>query len=263
LKEVKTIRNRKPIYTHVFVTALLLTLLLSLLIGIVVAPKPEKPGKPDSPGKSVKTWDIKISIGIGDLKEPEDINLTSPVHEDGIYLFAEDVPCSGGLWDLPGKGKMKSSVSGDVSLFSWEGDDCGNYDLADLEGYNNTGQPVSLGDFPLEDEDIAYVSIQHTITPMGNDFWIFVILWVLNPGPQDPEFFELEACTDPLTNWDGDPEGTLTDDVWLVEFVGTEEAEAMLFSDWTDEDADGVPDNYDWKGPVSFTVEITRSPPVA
>ena len=261
MKEVKTIKNRKPIYTHVFVTALLLTLLLSLLIGIVVAPKPDKPGKPDSPGKSVKTWDLKIWIGIGDLKEPEDINLTSPLHDDGIYLFAEDVPCSGGLWDLPGKGKMKSYVSGSVSLTSIEGDDCGTYNLANVEGYNSTGQPVSLDDFPLEDEEIVYVSIQHQTTPMGNDFWRFVIQW----GKPDPyEFYELKACTDPLTNWDGDPEGTLSDEGWVVPFNGTEGAEAMLYSDWTDEDPiDGVPDNYDWKGPVSFTVKITREPAVA
>jgi len=91
----------------------------------------------------------------------------------------------------------------------------------------------------------------------------FAIQWVLNSDPQDYEFFKLRACTDPLTNWDSDPEGTLTDDAWLVEFIGTEGAEAMLFSDWTDEPPDGIPDNYDWKGPVSFTVKITRSPHVA
>ena len=78
----------------------------------------------------------------------------------------------------------------------------------------------------------------------------------------------LEAGTDPLPieEWDPEPEGTLDDEEgWLVEFIGAEGAEAILYSyaDWIDADNDGVPANHSWRGPVSFTIKITRSPHVA
>jgi len=90
---------------------------------------------------------------------------------------------------------------------------------------------------------------------MGGDFWTFVIQWVHSLDPTY-QFHEFRAWT----NTDDTAEGTLTDEGWTVPF---NEAEAILYSDWTDEDLDGVPDVLDWFGTVSFTVRITRSPHVA
>jgi hypothetical protein len=232
---------------------------------IVWGEKPNKPVKPENPGKSVKSWDLTIRIGIGELKgenEPEDVVLTFSTHsdQDGYYLFTEDIPCSGGLWDLPnekGKSRMTSYVSGQVSIFSMEGDDCGDYQLADVVGHNSDGIETSLHDFPLENEDIVYVSIRHQINPLDEDFWSFWIQWIIDS--ETYEGYQLMAWT----NKNPDDEGTSSDKGWLVEFEG---AEAMIYYlwDWVDENPlDGMPDVYDWLGYVSFTVTIARTQHVA
>lgn len=212
-------------------------------------------GKPASPGKPVETWDLTIWIG----EDGEDLVLTDPE-----YLFAEDVPCSGGLWDLPKKKGEKPNPSNflaaSVDLMAYYGDNCGTYQLADLMGYNSAGEEAWLvGDFHLETYEVAYVRIEHLVSPMGEgkDFWRVYIHWVVNPDPNSYAFYEFRAWT----NRDYNLEGTLSEEEgWVIPFNG---ADAILFSDWTDDDADGVPDNYDWMGTVSFTVRIARSLPVA
>lgn len=246
-----------------FVFLSILMLLLSAVMGTIVWAK----GKPASPVKPVETWDLKIRIGIGELNgegNPEDVVLETPAHDDGVYLFAEDVPCSGGLWNLPkktgGYPNKNNYLAAAVSLYAYDGDDCGTYQLADVEGYDSDGQPASLDNFPLENDDIVFVSIRHHVWPMGEgmDYWTFVIQWELNPDPYAYVFYELSAWT----NKDYELEGTLSEEEgWIIPF---NEADAMLYSSWIDEDPnDGVPDNYNWMGTLSFTVQITRTLPEA
>lgn len=249
---MKTIKNRKSILVYSF--ALILALLLSSMIGTTIGKKP------DNPVKSVETWDLQIWVGMKDSEgnPMEDIVLMEP-----DYLFAEDVPCSGvggGLWDQPmKKGKNPNTnnyLAAAVSLYAPDGDDCGTYQLADVEGHNSDGQPASLGNFPLENDDIDYVSIRHNVWPVGEgeDYWTFVIRWILNPDPYAYVFYELSAWTDK----DYELEGTLSEEEgWTIPF---NEADAMLYSSWIDEAPnDGVPDNFDWMGILSFTVRITRT----
>jgi len=251
---VKTIEKRKPIYAHVFVTALLLTLLLSLLTGIVAAPKPDKPGKPARPGKPVETWDLTIRIGIGN---DDDIVLAESDYQDqdGYYLFAEDVPCSGGLWTFPepkGKSDNGRYVNEQFSLYKWYnhslgdwvGDYYATYALEHVEGVDSDGVTTWLDGFNHNNPGytMAVVGIGHQVDRLGQDFWWFGLVWM--PDPPDPNIWETYAIM-AWTNKDGNPEVTPTEgDVLLVPFNG---AEAMLYSDWTDEDPqDGVPDNYDY-----------------
>jgi hypothetical protein len=239
---VKTIKNRKSNRIVPFVFLLMLMLLLSTTMGTNVWAK----GKPARPGKTVETWDLNIW-----LEEPgEDIILLSPSHtgeDPAIYLFAEDIPCSGGLWEEPmkkgGKPNKNNYLAAQVDLYKDYGDDCGTYQL-----------PESLDGFFLEDDDIVHVSIRHNVWPMGEgmDYWTFVIVWVLNPDPYDYEFYELEVWTDK----DYESEGILSEGGgWTVPF---DEADAMLYSSW-DNDGDGIPDVIDWTESLSFTVRITRT----
>jgi hypothetical protein len=270
---VKTIKNRKAIYTHVLVTALLLTLLLSLLTGIVVAPKPEKPGRP---GKPVETWDLTIRIGIGD---DNDIVLAESDYQDqdGFYLFAEDVPCSGGLWNFPDEPKGKSNkgryVSAQFSSYKlynettgeWIGDDCGTYYLDSVPGKNSDGGDTYMNGFDHDNPDyhIVEVDIGHQVDPMGQDYWWFGLIWTLRqPDPDNWESYFFKAWTDK----DGNPEVTPPEgNVLTVVFEETDpnQSNAMIFSRWDDANLDGLPDEYHWMGTVSFTVEITREPHVA
>lgn len=253
--EVKTIKNRKSIRIYTFAFALILTVLLSSIIGITVGKKPDRPGKP------IETWDVKIWI-----EEPgTDIVLLSPIHEGEdppIYLLVEDVPCSGGLWDLPMKKGKKPNTNNylyaSLDLVADFGDECGNYQLANVLGENSDGDPVWLGNFKLEMYDVDWVSISHRVWPMGEgeDFWTFEIRW-FDPNPENPMFYMLEVWT----NKDYELEGTLSDeDGWLIPFDGANLENAMLFSDWTDNDNNGVPDTIDWMGSLCFTVRVTRTP---
>jgi len=236
------IKNRKSILCYAFV--LILAILLSSMVGTIVAKKPDKPE-----GESSETWNIKIWIGLKDENgNPiEDIVLMAPE-----YLFAEDVPSTGvggGLWDQPMKKgdrpNKNNYLAAQVDLIKDDGDDCGIYQL-----------PQSLVDeFHLKNDDIDYVSVRHHVWPVGEgmDYWTFVIHWVLNPDPYEYEFYELNVWTDKHY----EPEGTLSEEEgWTIPF---NEAEAMLYSSWIDDDGDGMPDVIDWTGSLSFTVRITRT----
>ena len=219
-------KSRMHISSHTFAWTLILMFLLSLTMGTTVwGAKP--PGTPDR----FKTWDLKIWIGV----EGEDIVLTSPDHggEDGIYLFAEDYPCSGGLWDLPpvkGSPYTRGRAHGMVTLL-WP--DCGTYQLASpLDEYYNPTNPT------------IRVAIQHSVTP-SSDYWNFYLCWNLTDAIGRD--LQVETNNDLVT------EGTLSDEGWLVEF---NDSEAMI-STWYWDGSDYV---VDWRGEVSFTVKITRSP---
>ena len=92
-------KNGKPIQVYTLAFALMLLILLSSMIGTIVwAGKPDKPpGKPSPPEPEIA--DFKIEIG---LEDGDDIVLLEPTHEDGIYLYKEDVPYEDTpylLWD--------------------------------------------------------------------------------------------------------------------------------------------------------------------
>jgi hypothetical protein len=247
---VETIKNSKSIRVYTFVFVLMLILLLSSMIGTTVwADKPaDKPGKS---GKSVKTWDLKIRIG----ETGEDIVLQTPDHEDGVYLFAEDVPCSGGLWNLPKeKGNWRTRYAfGHVDLFGWEGDDCGTYFMAPVP--DNSNPEINLDQFYDQLNDLTTrVSIQHDINPLTEEnYWKYYLSWLDDSTANLDDWYEFRASTNP----DYAAEGTLTDDVWTVPF---NEASATLY--YYSDGEPPVPPTLRWEGPVSFTVEITRSPHV-
>ena len=250
--------KRKSVRAHTFAWALIIVFLLSSLIGTIAAVKPARPGKP------VETWDLTIRIGLKDENgnPKEDIVLMDP-----DSLLAEDVACSGGLWDtLVGKG-IKGYVSAQVSLYRWyDGEEwfghetCGTYYLANVEGKSSAGETTYLDQFHHDSSDytIVGVSIGHNINRLGQNYWWFMLQWVEGPPFEETsKRYYLWAWT----NKDSAPEGTLSDTTgWLVEFNN---ADAMIYSSWDDADGDGVPDTYDWKETVSFTVTITRSPHIA
>lgn len=269
---MKTIKNRKSIYAHVFVTALLMTLLLSLLTGIVVAPKPDKPEKPAPPGKTVETWDLTIRIGIGN---DDDIVLEESDYQDQdgyYYLFAEDVPCSGELWNFPDEPKGKSNkgyVNAQFSLHGgynettgeWEGDDCGTYELDPVPGTNSDDPPQTtyLNETIPEDPEyyVREVDIGHHANPyLEQDYWWFRLFWTLRyPDPNVWSLYSLCAWTD-----DG-PEGEVTPTEGNELLIPFTEVNAVLSSWFVAHPVIGA-EHYEWAGTVSFTVKISRTPHV-
>ncbi|MCW3997800.1 MAG: hypothetical protein NWF10_04450, partial [Candidatus Bathyarchaeota archaeon] len=133
------------------------------------------------------------------------------------------------------KGSWKNRYAfGHVELLSGEGDDCGTYQL-----------PPSLDQFDPEAIEIAWVSIQHDIYPIGEDYWTFGIKW---DDPANYEWYSLRV----VTNEDSNSEGTLSDEGWVVDF---EAVEANLYSSWS-------PVEPVWTEFVTFTMRITREPHV-
>lgn len=262
--------NSKSIRENSFMVVLMLMLLFSSTVGTIVAVKPEKPGKP------VETWDLKIWVGV----MGEDIVLTSPVHVGGepygdIYLEAEAVPCSGGLWDIPkGKG-FKGSVSAQVDLYrwfesgEWIGDPtCGTYYLNTVEGVNSDGVTTYLDEFHHDSEyyTITGFIVGHLIDRLGQDYWWFWLQWVEGPPfDENSNWYHLYAWT----NMDANEEGMHPEnepDVWLVEFYEADpnQPNAMIFKNYLDDvDADGMPDTFYWLGTVGFSVAIAREPHLA
>jgi hypothetical protein len=246
-------KDRESVCARTFTLALIVVFLFSSAVGTIAAAKPERPGKP------VETWDLEIWIG----EEGEDIVL-----EDPDFLFAQVVPCSGGLWDQPvGKG-AKGYVSAHVSLYSWYEDGgwkgdatCGTYYLTHVEGESSAGETTYLDEFHHDDPGytIIEVSIGHQISPLGQNYWWFRLQWINTSAliySNTWEGYNLWAWTSKDSNEEGKyPE----ENVLSVVFNG---AETMIFGSWDDTDGDGVPDTYDWEGTTSFTVTITRSPHV-
>ena len=251
---MKTIKKQKAVRdTLVFV--LLLMLLLSSMIGTIVAVKPENPGTPDNKGpKPGETWDLTIYIGEAD----DDIVLQNPP------LSAEDVPCSAGLWNIPdpeakGNGRKGRYVSAQLLLSKWLGDDCGTYTVADeLLGTNSDKEETWLDEVIPDNPEyhLVEVDIGHQVNPLGQDYWWFRLIW--NPQVPDPDEwggYWLCAWTD--KGADGEvmpPEGNEL----VIQF---EEVDAVLTGDMLG--PLDVPENYNWLGKVSFTITITREPYVA
>ena len=241
---MKAIKNSKSNRLYAVVFVLMSILLLSSTMQIVVWAK----GKPTNPGKPVETWDLTIYIG----ESGEDIVLIEP-----DYLLAEDVPCSGGLWNFPthpkGKTNRGNYVSAQFTLHKWYdettgewlGDECGTCEL-----------PAALDSFQLDDYEIFEVDIGHQVNPMDEDYWWFRIIWTSPlPDPNSWQSYTLWIWT----NADGNPEVTPPEgNVLAIPFNG---ATAMFFSDWPDTTPPHEePSNYEWTGSVSFTITIVRSP---
>lgn len=258
---MKRVKNRKTILVSSFASISIIALLLSSMIGTTVGKKPSNTGKP------VERWDLKIRIGIGELNgigNLEDIVLISSDHEDqdGFYLFAEDVPCSGGLWNLPsekGPPRERGWAFGAIDL-GWTGEDRGTYYLAHVLD-PNTDPPVYLDDFYEPTDPTVAFSIQHQISPpregypLEEDYWTFHLAWLDSPDSTPEEgtmiFAQIQTDNGP------EAEGTLSETMgWLVEFIG---AEATLYC-YEYPPVDETPPLAIWEGSVSFTVGITRSP---
>jgi len=237
------IKNRKTIRVYAFVFALMLTLLLSSMIGTTAGKKPA------NPGRSVKSWDIKIWIGV----EGEDTVLQPYDGKD--YLFAQNYPCSGGLWDPPsdkGPPRQRGWAYGALYLSKyleggeWVGDYCGTYE----ETENPPLSPLYYSDT----NTAISVRIQHDITPpgaiteTGQDYWTFNLDWIRWTTDSVPTIYMLTAQTD-----DGPgAEGMLDNEVWVILF---DEADATLESYVPGPD----PPSHLWDGTVSFTVEMSRT----
>jgi len=233
--------------------------------------------RPVSPGKSVKTWDLTIKIGIGELNgegNPEDIELIDD------SLVAVDVPCSGGLWNLPkekGRGRQGGFAGGGLYLFKqpvvgevgyeWVGDYCGKYQLADV-----VNPPLA---FPYELSDLTVeLIIQHQITPpetvtdLGQNYWTFTLRWTDGDNPDPGLAYTIYTLTAQTDEGPG-KEGTLDDEGWVVLF---EQALATLSSYVREPPPDPLPEPPPelpqgpqpppplWEGFLSFTVEISRLP---
>ena len=253
---MKTIKNRKTV-RDTFVFVLLLMLLLSSMIGTIVAVKPDSPpGKPDNTGpKPDETWNLEIQIGTAG----EDIVLQDPP------LSAEDVPCSAGLWNIPdpdqkGKSRRGSYVSAQFSLVKAFGDDCGTYTLAHKLGTNSYNEPDTYLDLVIPGSTEYYlteVDIGHYANPdLGQDYWWFRLIWNPQvPVPGEWGGYALYVWTDKGS--DGEvmpPEGNE-----LV--IPFEDVDAVLTGDMFG--PIDVPENYDWLGSVSFTITINREPHIA
>lgn len=231
-----------------FVWALLLVLLFSLSIGIVGG-KPGKvpPGKPPSPPPEPETADFEIWIGAG--SGAQDISLNSP-----SPLYVGDVAYSGGHWTLPTKIKRRDTIEWGVQLLGWEGDDCGTYNIAEV--YCDCCEtPEKLTDalsrFGIENGDGAYeFGIMHACRVREKaDYWKLYISWDLSePGGS---YHTIGFVGD--TNKDLMAEGTYNEDLdtWTVGF------NEVRFSVYEIPVATG-PEDYEWTGLLSFTVEIRR-----
>lgn len=255
-KEVKLIKNRKFIRPYILVMPLLLILLVSLVIGIVVADKPPETAKPDKPqGKPSPTEaeieDFKIKIG---LEDQDKIALLEPTHEDGIYLYKENVPYE--YWTLPTKMKRKDHNEWGVQLLGWEGDDCGTYNIAEVycdcceSPESLTEVLTSLG---IDNTAGAYFFGIYHILDGGlwqekADYWKLFIEWNKS---SDPNVWHVITIVGD-TNKDLVQEGTYNkdQDTWTVSF------DKARFSVY--ETGAIGPEDYEWTGQLNFTVKIQR-----
>jgi len=261
---VKTIKNRKFIRVYAFAFVIMLILLLSPMIGTTAGKKPV------NPGKSVKTWDLKIRIGL----ENEDIVLISSDHEDqeGFYLFAEDVPCSGGLWDLPsekGNPRTRGWAGGALYLYkqpvevepgewAWVGDSCGTYQLVAVPDKIDPDLLLSSFYDPTDNVTVGVI-IEHQITPPrdgypdGEDYWTFRLEWADDSDPDPSSGVTIYTLRAQTADGPGE-EVTLDGAVWTVQFIGVV-ATLESYIMWGPNPPVDL-----WSGTVSFTLEISRKP---
>lgn len=246
------IKNRKFICINLFVAVLLLTVFLSPIIGIVMGEKPDKP--PGKPSPEPEIANFKIWIGIGDLKEPEDVVLTSPVQNGEVYLERKNVPYE--HWTLPTKIKRKDHIEWGVQLLGWEGDDCGTYNIAEVY-CDCCESPEKLTDvlsrFGIDNTVGAYLFGIYHILDGGllqerADYWKLFIEWDIS---SDDSWHVITLVGD--TDKDLVPEGTYNEDLdtWTVYF---NEARFSVY-----ETGATGPEDYEWTGQLSFTVEIKRT----
>ena len=242
LKEVKTIKNSRIIYAHVFVTALLLALLTSLLTGIVVAPKPDKPGKPPFEPPPIQYYMFSIDM------EGQELDLVSPDNLE-VVSYADD---SG--WYLAPAKKIKAVDWHAYLNEFWprlEEEECGKYttDLVNV--------PASI------DAQNFDINCYWTLTPhkgLGYDgqpanFWEIDITWGWHEDDWDPsDVHHLRVWTD----YGAEAEGTYhpDDDMWIIYFSGAS------WELWAS-DAEGYGHLTDWGTISELTVTITNNGPVS
>jgi hypothetical protein len=251
---VKTTKDRKSISVYTFAFVLMLILLFSLSIGIVGG-KPGKvpPGKPPRPPPEPETADFKIWIE--EEGGTQDIKLTSP-----SVLDFENVAYSGGQWEPPPakrRGKPNPGANDwGVQLLGWEGDVCGTYDIAEVN-CDCCEIPEKLTDalyrLGIDNGDEAYFFGIYHIWPGDRwgeeaDYWKLFIEWDIS---SDDIWDVIGLVGD--TDKDLEPEGTYNeegDGTWTVPF------NEVRFSVY--ETGATGPEDYEWTGQLSFTVEIQR-----
>jgi hypothetical protein len=236
---VKTIKNKTFIRAPKFVCALMLILLVSSMMRSTVWAKKPSPPEPEI---------VNYNIWIGETGEH--IILMDPG-----YLVVEDV--EGGYW-LPPPTKVKEKAQKerlwDITLLGEEGDNCGNYIIAPVDGdphdppygklsevLAKKGVDVNLG--------ALYFSIEHVHTRVPRvgerDYWLIWIGW------QADTFLGIVGRTNIDAEWEGEYEQFTDTDKWTVTF---NEAEFGVIEN------DGSGEIIElWAGRLSFTVEIVRT----
>lgn len=234
----------------------MLILLVSSMIGATVwakPGKPDKPGKPSHPRPEAANFEIRIGEGSG----TQDIALY-PLNSP-LYVENE----AGGYW-LPPPTKGKTREVWGVGLGpEGEGDYCGKYDIADVEGdsgYEGVILTEVLADHGIDSDVEAYrfnifhVTQSHWRVGEG-DYWRIRIQWEVgtleNPNPPPPEishFLILSGNTNTDTEWEGiynEPT-----DTWTFTF---DNAGFSLHENTIDGGSNEL-----WSGQLSFTVKIKR-----
>jgi hypothetical protein len=214
----------------------------------------KKPANPGSPSPEPETFDYHMWIGKGPLGSPEDVVLQSYGVPPKDYLVVEDVEYSGRWLPPPRKGK-KHLEGWSIGLEKPDGKYCGTYEIHDASLIDAV---TENGFWPINEQAVYRISIQHRLTLSGTDSWYIMIQFengtVFSPLPEiDPSFMVpyflvLQGETDTGV----EPEGVYDEvtDTWTVSF---NEVWFHVLKNWSENEEV-------WTGRLSFTVNITRTP---
>jgi hypothetical protein len=219
----------------------------------------EKPANPGKPSPDPETSDYHIWIGIGELNgegTPEDVVLQSYGIPPKDYLVVEDVEYSGRWLPPPRKGN-KHLEGWSIVLEKPEGEYCGTYEIHDASLIDAV---TENGFWPINEQAVYRISIQHRLTLSGTDSWHIMIQFengsVFCPWPEiDPSFVvPYFLVLERYTNTGREPEGVYDEntDTWTVSF---NEIWFRLIT-WSSESWDEIEV---WAGQLSFTINITRT----